>query len=61
MDKAATIRLVEGERRVLEFDAAEGPDLTNPGRAFPRRCVLLVVKVVGEAALLHYFPSDGTG
>ena len=58
--KAATIRLVEGERRVLEFDAAEGPDLTNPGRAFPRQCVLLVVKVVGEAALLHYFPSDGT-
>ena len=56
--KTTTIDLVEGERRVLELDAAEGPDPTKSGSQHPRRLVLRVVKVVGGAGLLDYGPYE---
>ena len=58
--KMATIDLVEGEQCILEFDTTEGPDSTEPGWAFPRQLVLVVVKIMGRAALLRYYPSDAT-
>ena len=58
--RPATIDVVEGEQRIIELDAAEGPDSTEPGRAFQRRLVLAVVKIMGRAALLRYCPSDAT-
>ena len=58
--RTATIDLVEGEQRVLELDAAEAPNATEPGWAFPRQLVLEVVRIMGRAALLRYYPSDAT-
>ena len=55
--KVAIIHLVEGESRVVNFDAAEGPDPTAPDWAYPRQFVLRVVKVIGDLALLDYFPA----
>ena len=56
--KATTIHLVEGERRVLELDAAEGAGPAPSGREHPRRLALEVVRVVGGAALLDYGPHE---
>ena len=55
---ATTIDLVEGERRVLEFDAGEEAGSARSGRKRPRRLVLRVVEVVGGAALLDYGPYE---
>ena len=55
--KAVTIDPVEGAHRVLELDAAEGPDPLEPGWAFPRRFLVRVVKVVDGAVLLEYGPA----
>lgn len=52
--KATTIDLVEGERRVLELDAADGSGPTESARWAPRRLVLRVIKIVGRAALPDY-------
>ena len=56
--KAAAIDPVEGERRVLEFDAAEGTGPAQSGREPARRLVLWVFRVVGGAALLDYGPYE---
>ena len=51
-----TIDLLDGEQRVLEFEAAEGRDPMEPGWVYPRRFMLRVVKVFEGAALLEYGP-----
>ena len=56
--KAARIDLVEGAHRVLELDAAEGQDRTDPDWTNPRRFVLRVVKVLSGAAVLEYRLAD---
>ena len=56
--KAVTIDLVEGAHRVLELDAAEGPDPTEPGWARRRRFLVRVAKVLDGAALVEYSPAD---
>ena len=54
------IDLLEGEQRVLEFEAAAGRDPMEPGWVYPRRFMLRVVKVFEGAALLEYGPvSNG--
>ena len=54
--RAATVDLVEGEQRVVDLEAAEGRDPTEPSPVYPRQLVLRVVKVFEGAALLEYGP-----
>ena len=54
--RAATVDLVEGAQRVLELEAAESRDPTEPAGAYSRHFVLRVVKVFEGAALLEYGP-----
>ena len=54
--RAATVDLVEGEQRVVDLEAAEGRDPTEPGPVYPRQLELRVVKVLEGAALLEYGP-----
>ena len=56
--QAVTIDFVEGVHRVLEVDAAQGPDPTKSGWAFRRKLLVRVVKVVDGAALLEYSPAN---
>ena len=51
------IDLPEGARSVLEVSKADGADSTEPGSAHAPELVLDVVKVVGDVALLDYFPA----
>ena len=51
------IDLHEGARSVLEVSKADGADSTEPGSAHAPELVLDVVKVVGDVALLDYFPA----
>lgn len=57
--KAATVDLVEGARRILSLEAAEGRDPTEPGWAYPRQLALWVARVLDGAALVEYGPVDG--
>ena len=52
--RAVAIDLLEGEQRVLQLKAAEGPGPMEPGRAYPRELALRVVKVLEGAAVLKY-------
>ena len=56
--KAVIIDVVEGEHRILEMDAAAGPDPSVPGWAYARRLYVRVVKVLEGAALLEYGLAD---
>ena len=54
--RMTTIDLVEGARRTVELDVADGSDPAASGGKHPRRLALQVVRVVGGAALLDYGP-----
>lgn len=64
--QATKVDLVEGAHQVLDVKAAQGPDRTDPGWAYPRRFVLRVAKVLDRAAVLEYRldedrPTSGRG
>ena len=54
------IELFEGQRSVREFNAAEGPDPTEPGWGYAGELVLAVVKVAGDVALLDYYLASAS-